>query len=91
MMFSVMKKVKEFGLWLYNKVILKYWSLRYKTTLLLVKMRERKPDYQLDAGVLMVDDVQEHSLYKKDEISQSPYPGLKEFLNVRHNRSYCLG
>ena len=33
-MFSVMKKVKEFGLWVYNKVILKYWSLRYKTTLM---------------------------------------------------------
>lgn len=59
--------------------------------LLLTKMRERKPDYQLDAGVLMVDDVQEHSLYIEEEISKAPYPGLNEFLNVRHNRSYCLG
>lgn len=59
--------------------------------LLLTKMRERKPDYQLDAGVLMVDDVQEHSLYLEEEISKAPYPGLNEFLNVRHNRSYCLG
>jgi len=79
----------------YERIVRLCSDLIYELTrlcnLLLVKMRERKPDYQLDAGVLMVDDVQEHSLYIEEEISKTPYPGLNEFLNVRHNRSYCLG
>lgn len=59
--------------------------------LLLVKMRNRQPDYQLDAGVLMVDGILEHSVYRDYEISDSPYPGLEEFKEIRKIRSYCLG
>jgi hypothetical protein len=70
-MFSVMKKVKEFGLWVYNKVILKYWSLRYKTTLmtlarltLLILAKEIVVPW-LYACLVIVNGVWPHELLEK--------------------------
>lgn len=59
--------------------------------LLLMKMREYQPDYQLDAGILMVDGILEHCVYREHEISDSPYPGLEVFMEIRKTRSYSLG
>lgn len=79
----------------YNHIVRLCSDLIFELTrlcnLLLVKMREHQPDYQLDAGILMVDGILEHCVYRDHEISDSPYPGIEEFMEIRKTRSCCLG
>ena len=56
--------------------------------LMLKRIRAVMPDYQVKAGKLMTDSVMAHNEYKEDEESESPYPGLKEFMTVRSSRNY---
>ena len=58
--------------------------------LLLERIRERVPDYQIDEGVFVIDSiVREKTAYCENEKSDSPYPGLNKFVKIRSSRNYC--
>lgn len=57
--------------------------------LLLERIRERVPDYQIDEGVFVIDSIaREKTVYCENEKSDSPYPGLKQFVKMRKTRNY---
>lgn len=57
--------------------------------LLLERIRERVPDYQIDEGVFVIDSIaREKTVYCENEKSDSPYPGLKQFVKIRKTRNY---
>ena len=58
--------------------------------LLLERIRERVPDYQIDEGVFVIDSIaREKTVYCENEKSDSPYPGLNKFVKIRSSRNYC--
>ena len=58
--------------------------------LLLERIRERVPDYQIDEGVFVIDSIaREKTVYCENEKSDSPYPGLNKFVKIRSSRTYC--
>lgn len=58
--------------------------------LLLERIRERLPDYQIDEGVFVIDSIaREKTVYCENEKSDSPYPGLNKFVKIRSSRNYC--
>ena len=58
--------------------------------LLLEKIRERVPDFHVEDGILLIESIKrEDVMYKKNEKTNSPYPGLKEFLKMRSTRTLC--
>lgn len=61
--------------------------------LILNKIREKYPNYRQDVGVLRIDyRISVHDLvYRDSEISDTPYPGLKEYIRVRLTRETHLG
>ena len=61
--------------------------------LLLSRIREIYPEYRQDLGVLHIDTRISASdlVYREAEISDTPYPGLKEYIKVRLYRETHLG
>lgn len=61
--------------------------------LILSKIREKYPEYKKELGILHIDNriTASDLTYKEDEISDTPYPGLKEFIKVRMMRETHLG
>ena len=61
--------------------------------LLLSRIRDIYPEYREDLGILHIDyHISAPDLvYRDSEISDSPYPGLKEFIKVRLTRETHLG
>lgn len=58
--------------------------------LLLERIRERIPDYHINEGVFVIDSIaREKTAYCENEKSDSPYPGLNKFVQIRSSRSYC--
>lgn len=58
--------------------------------LLLERIRERVPDYHIDEGVFVIDSIaREKTVYCDNEKSDSPYPGLNKFVQIRSSRNYC--
>lgn len=54
-------------------------------------IRKQIPDYMVSVGMLTVDSIQEHNVYRENENIDSPYSGIESFKELRRNRSYCLG
>ena len=61
--------------------------------LILSRIREICPNYREDIGLLHIDMriTVPDLVYKETEISDSPYPGLKEYIKVRLTRETHLG
>lgn len=61
--------------------------------LLLCRIRKIYPEYRQDLGMLHIDTRMSAPdlVYKESEISDSPYPGLKEYIKVRLTRETHLG
>lgn len=59
--------------------------------LILKKIRQIHPDYQVNLGVLLTDTIVSHNIYRKEEEETVQYPGLKVFMVEREKRSYHLG
>lgn len=58
--------------------------------LLLERIRERVSDYHIDKGVFVIDLIaREKTEYRDNEKSDSPYPGLKQFVLTRSTRNHC--
>lgn len=58
--------------------------------LLLERIRERVPEYHIDEGVFVIDSIdREKTVYCDSEKSDSPYPGLNKFVQIRSSRNYC--
>ena len=61
--------------------------------LILGKIRELYPAYKNEIGILHIDNrfSSPDLLYKKEEITPSPYPGLEEYIKVRLTRETHYG
>lgn len=61
--------------------------------LILTRIRAIHPEYKRELGILYIDDrVNTPDLvYRKEEISDSPYPGIKDFISVRLSREKHYG
>lgn len=58
--------------------------------LLLERIRERVPEYHIDEGVFVIDSIdREKTVYCDSEKSDSPYPGLNKFVQIRSSRNFC--
>lgn len=58
--------------------------------LLMERIRERISDYHIDEGIFVIDSIdREKTQYRNNEKSDSPYPGLKQFVKIRKTRNYC--
>ena len=59
--------------------------------LLMERIREKVSNYHIDEGIFVIDTIdREKTEYRNDEKSDSPYPGLKQFVKVRSlDRNYC--
>lgn len=58
--------------------------------LLLERIRERVSDYHIDEGVFVIDSIaRDKTVYCDNEKSDSPYPGLNKFVQIRSSRNYC--
>ncbi len=60
---------------------------------ILCKIRKQYPEYKKDLGVLYIDDDPSSPdlLYKEDEISDAPYPGIEKFIKDRSTRELYYG
>ena len=57
--------------------------------LLLERIRDKVSDYHIDEGVFVIDTMaREKTEYRNSEKSDSPYPGLKKFVQIRSDRNY---
>lgn len=76
----------------YKEIVMLLSDLIFEQTrllnLILNRMRAVMPDYQVEIGNLMTDSVMAHNEYREDEETESPYPGVKEFMAVRSLRNY---
>lgn len=59
--------------------------------LLLERIREIVPNYKRELGLLYVDMDAPTLIYEEEEISDTPYPGIKEFIKVRLSRKPHYG
>ena len=58
--------------------------------LLMERIRERVSDYHIDEGIFVIDSIdREKTQYRNSEKSDSPYPGLNKFVQIRSSRNYC--
>ena len=69
------------------------FELARLSNLILSRIREVKKDYKKEIGILFVDPrISEPDLiYRENEISDSPYPGIKAFIKVRLSREKHFG
>lgn len=57
--------------------------------LLLEKIREITPNFHIEDGIFVIDTInREYVMYQQSEKSNSPYPGLKQFVKIRKTRNY---
>lgn len=81
----------------YNEHCLLISDLVFELTrlcnLILTKLREVIPDYFLKVGLLIISNrIDEPDIvYRPSEISDKPYPGLREFIKIRVNREKHFG
>ena len=81
----------------YNEYILlvsdMVFELARLCNLILSRIRIQHPEYKKEVGILHIDnDITTPDLvYSKAEISDAPYPGLKEYIKVRLTRNTHLG
>lgn len=61
--------------------------------LILSKIREQYPEYKKELGLLYIgnDFSSPDLIYKDEELSDAPYPGIKEFIKVRLTRETHYG
>lgn len=61
--------------------------------LILSKIREQYPEYKKELGILHIDNrfTKPDLLYREDEISDAPYPGLDDFIKLRLTRETHYG
>ena len=60
--------------------------------LILSKIREQYPEYKKDLGIIYYEDPSSPDLlYKEDEISDAPYPGIENFIKDRLTREIHFG
>lgn len=61
--------------------------------LVLSRIRVLYPDYKQEIGILHIDNrlTAPDLVYKENEITDTPYPGLKEYIKVRLTRETHLG
>ena len=61
--------------------------------LILTRIREIHPEYKWELGILYIDDrvTTPDLVYREEEISDSPYPGLDKFISVRLTREKHYG
>jgi len=61
--------------------------------LILTRIREIHPEYKRELGILYIDDrvTTPDLVYREEEISYSPYPGLDKFISVRLTREKHYG
>lgn len=61
--------------------------------LILSRIREICPNYRTDIGILHIDNriTEPDLVYRETEISDAPYPGLKDYIKVRLTRETHLG
>lgn len=58
--------------------------------LILERIREKIPNYHVEEGVFVIDSIdREKTEYQMEEKTDSPYPGLMQFVKVRSQRNYC--
>ena len=73
------------------------FELTCVANLLLSKIREFEPGFLAEFGILTIVDAvsanneKKDIVYRNDEISDNPYPGLKEFLLLRESRQFHYG
>lgn len=72
-------------MWLVSDVIFEMARL---CNLILHKIREQYPEYKKDLGIIYIDEDPSSPdlLYKEDEISDAPYPGIENFIKDRLTR-----
>lgn len=75
----------------YMKIVRLISDLTFEMTrilnLILDIIREHKIGFMVEVGSLSIDESRVRTFkYREDEISESPYPGLQEFLKVRSLR-----
>lgn len=60
---------------------------------ILSKIREKYPGYRKELGILHIDNrlAAPDLVYSDNEVSDAPYPGLKEYIKVRLTRETHLG
>ena len=61
--------------------------------LILTRIRAIHPEYKRELGLLYIDDRVDvpDLVYREDEISDAPYPGIKAFISVRLSRDTYYG
>lgn len=61
--------------------------------LVLSRIREKYPDYRKELGILHIDNrlTEPDLVYRDNEVSDAPYPGLKKYIKVRLTREKHLG
>lgn len=61
--------------------------------LILSRIREKYPDYRKELGILHIDNclTEPDLVYRDNEVSDAPYPGLKKYIKVRLTREKHLG
>lgn len=61
--------------------------------LIIGKIREQYPEYKKELGLLQIDNrfSTPDLMYREDEISDAPYPGLDEFIKLRLTRETHYG
>lgn len=79
----------------YNKIVRLISDLTFEMTrilnLILDIMRRHKTGFMFEVGSLSIYECSSKSLkYRKEEISESPYPGLQKFLEIRSSRDLYM-
>jgi len=61
--------------------------------LILSRIREKYPDYKKELGILHIDNrlAEPDLVYRDNEVSDAPYPGLEKYIKVRLTRETHLG
>ena len=61
--------------------------------LILTRIRAIHPEYKRELGILYIDDRVDTPdlVYREEEISDSPYPGIKDFISIRLSREKHYG
>ena len=61
--------------------------------LIMSRIRELYPEYKKELGILHIDNRIDalDLLYQESEVSDAPYPGLKEYIKIRLTRETHLG
>lgn len=69
------------------------FELARLVNLILSRIRGKFPDYRKELGILHIDNrlTAPDLVYRDNEVSDAPYPGLKDYIKVRLTRETHLG